>query len=166
MRRETRIESGGTKYRCGRCNEFFPFDGFYKNSRTLLGIKSECKGCHVATSISSRNADLARSTNSAYMARARLLNPERFRQRERIYSANRRKHHPEKVAARAELNKALNRGDLVKPIFCESCDQAKRLTGHHDDYSKPLSVQWLCYACHGRQHRKKFTTISGAEHEC
>ena len=26
------------------------------------------------------------------------------------------------------------------------------VTGHHDDYSEPLTVRWLCYSCHRLHH--------------
>lgn len=35
---------------------------------------------------------------------------------------------------------------------CQSCG-AKNAEMHHPDYSKPLSVEWLCRACHLSLHR-------------
>jgi hypothetical protein len=47
-------------------------------------------------------------------------------------------------------------GQLMRPVVCESCSLAlgktRLLVGHHDDYSKPLSIRWLCPACHRRHH--------------
>lgn len=103
--------------------------------------------------IRTRDPENARQNNAAYMQRARLANPEKFRARDRDSSKKKRALSPEKVAARHAVNNAVKRGDLVKPQACESCGQEKRLTGHHDDYTKPLSVRWLCYGCHGKEHR-------------
>lgn len=48
--------------------------------------------------------------------------------------------HPEAVKAYRALNEAVKRGKVKKPIQCSSCFNTKRLSGHHEDYSKPLSV--------------------------
>jgi hypothetical protein len=149
--RQTKEVDGTTLYRCGRCAEFFPAGGFYKDNRTLLGLKSECKKCHSATNIASRDLNNARRINAAYIARARAADPQKFRDRERKASQTRPK--DEKVFARNELNKAVKRGDVIKPKMCAACGEEKRLTGHHDDYAKPLDVRWLCYPCHGKEHR-------------
>lgn len=61
------------------------------------------------------------------------------------------------VQARKTLRTAVRRGEVVKPEFCESCRKptlARRLHGHHQDYSKPLAVVWLCSICHAAHHRK------------
>lgn len=55
-------EIGGVKhYRCGHCGEFLPAEGFHKSNRTSLGIKSDCKKCHSAISIASRDPETTRA---------------------------------------------------------------------------------------------------------
>ncbi len=43
---------------------------------------------------------------------------------------------------------------LREPESCEACQSttAGKLQAHHDDYSKPLEVRWLCRSCHQRHH--------------
>lgn len=92
----------------------------------------------------------ARETLRKRVARWRAKNKERDREIARAYEER----HPEKTEARKLLSAAVRRGEIVKPEECEGCGQTKRLQAHHEDYSKPLVVQWLCSLCHGMQHRK------------
>lgn len=50
------------------------------------------------------------------------------------------------------VNAALKFGRLVRPNRCMMCTQDKRSEAHHDDYSKPLVVRWLCKQCHESWH--------------
>jgi hypothetical protein len=59
-----------------------------------------------------------------------------------------------KSNARAKLRYAVKTGKIVKPERCEICDRIKQLQGHHDDYTKPLDVKFLCRKCHMKLHRK------------
>lgn len=53
--------------------------------------------------------------------------------------------YPQKFKARITLRNAVAAGKLTKGP-CEICGETD-VQGHHDDYSKPLEVRWLC-----RQH--------------
>lgn len=57
--------------------------------------------------------------------------------------------------------KAILRGDLVRPDDCETCgvqpglasDGRSLIQAHHCDYNRPLDVMWLCQPCHHEWHR-------------
>lgn len=53
-----------------------------------------------------------------------------------------------KESARSKAYKAYRNGKLIKPQKCSICELSKRLEIHHEDYSKPLVVIWLCRKCH------------------
>ncbi len=55
-----------------------------------------------------------------------------------------------KRAAHHAVHKALTRGELRRQR-CEVCGGA-HTHAHHDDYSRPLDVRWLCAGCHRRHH--------------
>lgn len=62
--------------------------------------------------------------------------------------------------ARAYANVNQGRGKLV-PRPCEKCGAAK-VEKHHDDYSKPLEVRWLCRGCHLAHHREVDRAVAAA----
>lgn len=55
-----------------------------------------------------------------------------------------------KVRARALATVSLKRGKLQRQP-CEKC--GRWAEKHHDDYSKPLEVRWLCKDHHHAEHR-------------
>jgi hypothetical protein len=59
---------------------------------------------------------------------------------------------PERKRARKQCAYAIKTGKLIRQP-CEQCGKPKS-EAHHDDYSKPLDVRWLCRPCHGAVHRK------------
>lgn len=63
-----------------------------------------------------------------------------------------REKHPEKFSARLKLSRAVKSGKVV-PSPCEVCGEPK-VQAHHDDYSKPLTVRWLCFQHHLEAHGK------------
>jgi hypothetical protein len=69
-----------------------------------------------------------------------------------------RKTHPltpeqkKKDRARSYAYVYFKRGKLNK-VPCEKCG-SPRSQMHHDDYDKPLDVEWLCRPCHMRLHKE------------
>lgn len=145
---------------CFKCDRELPLDAFYKHPMMADGRLGKCKECTKADVRANYKAK--RPYYIAY-ERARANLPHRVDQRRRYArtpaareSAIFRKRryiasNPEKRAAHVQLGNALRDGKLVRQP-CESCG-AERAHAHHDDYSKPLDVRWLCPPCHAAHHR-------------
>lgn len=60
--------------------------------------------------------------------------------------------YPEKLKARRAVSYAIKKGRLIKePCTCGET----RVDAHHEDYSSPLSVIWLCRLHHSEIHKRK-----------
>jgi len=71
------------------------------------------------------------------------------------YNANKKRwinNNPEKRKAINAANNAVRDGILIRQP-CEGCGATERIHKHHDDYSKPLEVRWLCAKCHHAEHK-------------
>lgn len=64
-----------------------------------------------------------------------------------------RSRYPIKAAAHGIFQHAIREGRMEKQDFCSECGSTKKIEAHHDDYSKPLDVRWLCENCHKEWHR-------------
>ena len=58
----------------------------------------------------------------------------------------------QKFKARYTMGNAIRDGRLKRGV-CEVCGNT-HVDGHHDDYSKPLDVRWLCRKHHYELHHK------------
>lgn len=61
---------------------------------------------------------------------------------------------PDKVRARKLVYEAIRRGELERQP-CEECGATEGVQAHHEDYSRPLDVTWLCGECHRDLHRAR-----------
>ncbi len=57
-----------------------------------------------------------------------------------------------KEGARGSVNRAIKNGTITRKP-CEVCGTSDRIEAHHDDYSKPLDVRFLCQKHHNQHHR-------------
>ena|SRR3990167_2795851 len=59
--------------------------------------------------------------------------------------------YPHKYRAHRLVLDAVRTGLLIRRP-CEGCGE-KRSQAHHEDYSKPLEIIWLCQECHSLRHK-------------
>ena len=134
---------------CFKCKEEKGLEEFYKHSQMTGSHLNKCKTCTCAD-VRKNRRDSPRARE--YDRRRFHENPER-----RAYTirraTERKAEHPEKYRCHYALTNAVRDGRIKKPDRCSRCNEkASRIEGHHDDYSKPLEVVWLCPLCHRRYY--------------
>lgn len=63
--------------------------------------------------------------------------------------------HQLRLHARQLARDAIRAGRLVRQP-CEVCGQTSVIHAHHDDYTRPLDVRWLCLPHHVAAHGGQF----------
>lgn len=134
---------------CTACGEVKQLDEFHKRPRSRHGRRAQCKSCiRKKESARRRNTD---GRHREYNRRWAKENPERVA----TYFQQYRHRNPDKKRAHRRVWDAVRQGKLVKPDACENCMAATekaKLHAHHEDYSRPLEVEWLCQECHEKRH--------------
>lgn len=134
--------------RCSKCGESKPLTAFYRRSNRPRGYESECKVCKEAQKRRHAQSPQAKKLRNQY-DRA-YVSTEYGKQTRREASLRNYYKYPEKAQARWRVLDALQAGKLTKQP-CAVCG-ARRVHGHHEDYSKPLDVIWLCTKHHRERH--------------
>jgi hypothetical protein len=135
----------GTEKLCPKCKVTQPITEFSKDKQTKSGISSHCKPCKRRYSLRYRYANLEK-----VQAQHREYHRNNWAKNQENLKRTKAKH-PEREMARVLLHRALRKGWLTKQP-CEKCGDPKG-QAHHEDYSKPLEVHWMCHKCHGKEHR-------------
>jgi hypothetical protein len=121
---------------------------FYRHPHMGDGHLNKCKFC------AKLDVRLNRAKRADYYIthdRERSGRPERkdqYRRKRIAYRAL----HPERTAVYCRVHRAKKAGVLVPPIRCPGCGEVSRVDAHHEDYSRPLQVTWICPRCHHAHH--------------
>lgn len=146
---------------CRQCRVEKPKDAFYVHPAARDGRMATCKECHKANVSANYRANVEhyrRYDQDRAMLPKRVVARSVYQKTPQGKAAVRRAHihsdarFPLRRAARVAAGNAIRDGRLV-PRPCEVCGEIK-VDAHHDDYSQPLSVRWLCRK-HHREHHKQ-----------
>ena len=77
-------------------------------------------------------------------------NPQRVKELQKIALKNWREKNEHKIRAETKAYKNI---PIPKNQLCEICKKNIATERHHEDYSKPLEVMFVCNKCHNRIHR-------------
>lgn len=131
---------------CFKCNSLKPLSDFYKHSKMQDGHLNKCKTC-TKEDVAKNRIENLETIREYDRNRPNKVERNGYNQR---YSKEYRERFPNKYAAHILVNNYLRDGKLTKGV-CEVCESTNTVA-HHDDYSKPLEVRWLCQAHHVQWH--------------
>ena len=147
---------------CRECNTEKPLSEFYKHPRMADGHLNKCSECVKKRVSKHREANLERIL--AY-DKMRANKPHRVQARKEYAKTEAGKlakkkainayhaRYPMKYAAHVIVGNHIRNGRIVPESSCSCCGSTEKIEGHHDDYTKPLDVRWLCEKCHKEWHR-------------
>lgn len=126
---------------CTKCKQTKQLTDFY------VGV-AYCKVCSRAISREWRrlNKDKKQAQNKDWK--------QKHKQQRAEYRKQYRKDNRLKCNAHSLVWNHINTGKLFKPDFCYLCGDKCEPQAHHEDYSKPLEILWLCPTCHANRHKK------------
>lgn len=131
--------------KCFKCGDKKPVTEFYRHPGMKGGVLGKCKEC------TRRDVRENRKKRIEYYREYDRRRGSRQTKEEQIRW---RMENPEKYIAHTVVSNAIRDGVLKKAKACERCNADGLLHAHHEDYSKPLSVTWLCVPCHHERHRE------------
>ena len=148
------------KKRCKACGVEKPLSEFHKAKANKDGRHTECNVCRCAARrrYCAENRELVAIQNQRLRRKHRAKRLRASKEYRRTHVAEIKAYYHatynEKFqanAARGKVRVAKRHGLLIEQP-CEICGEIEGIEAHHEDYSKPLNVRWLCRIHHARRH--------------
>jgi hypothetical protein len=136
--------------KCFKCGEIKPLSDFYKHSQMKDGTVNKCKVCNKLDVAAHRVKNIDK---------IRAYDRDRGNRQSSDYCKSYRERYPNKYRAVNMVNNQKRMGNIFE-MPCEICG-SYNVVAHHDDYSKPLNVRWLCQAHHKQWHAANGEGING-----
>jgi len=135
---------------CFKCNVVKPLSDFYPHKRMADGYLNKCRECAKKDS----DENYKRKMQDPHW---QIKERERQREKDSRYRAaglrkkRERTHDYKKTKEKYGAYLNAIREKRITPLPCVVCGKEKA-QGHHEDYSKPLDVVWLCVRHHQDRH--------------
>ena len=138
---------------CFKCKQVLDLLEFYKHPMMGDGHINKCKKCTRKDSedrrkIKEKNNNWFLSERKRHREKSQKYREE-GRNNSKSYSKKWDLENPEKKKAHMAVKNALRSGRMHRHPCCICGNKAH---AHHEDYSKPLEVIWLCPKHHGERH--------------
>jgi len=136
--------------KCFKCKADKELSEFYKHKQMKDGHLNKCKECNKIDVANHRVENIDK---------IRAYDRKRGGRQDKLYLKEWRLKYPAKYKAHCMIQNQKRAGNIYEEP-CEVCGSLS-VIAHHDDYSKPLNVRWLCQAHHKQWHAKNGEGLNG-----
>ena len=166
--------------KCWKCKTVKPFQEFGKRKEDKDGIDKICKICRRERdrdyerrnrekrverhaqwrdenrdSINEKNRSKYAENNDEYLKEQKFYRP-RYKDKINVWYSKYNADNRIKLNAQEMVRYYVKKAKLIKPENCSLCERSGiKIDAHHEDYSKPLDIVWLCCNCHLAIHRHR-----------
>jgi hypothetical protein len=163
------MSRGDAMKACFRCGKEKLLSEFYAHPRMTDGRLGKCKECTKTDTRNNYRANreqyreyerMRRDLPHRVLARELYAQTPNGRERRCISREKWEQSNPGKKAAERAISRGVRSGTVKKLFNCQVCGSPRKVEAHHEDYSQPYSVMWLCKKHHwqadvarrGREH--------------
>lgn len=134
---------------CSKCGLIKSISDFQRDASNKTGYYSSCKGCNV---LRCKRYNATEQRRSKILERNRIYDrTESGRKSTRPRSLSWSEKNIDKRRAHWRVKSAIKSGKIKKQP-CKLCRSETNIHAHHDDYSRPLDIMWLCPQHHKDRH--------------
>ena len=150
---------------CNKCEKILPVTDFHKCPKQ--GRSKQCKKCRCEQNrkrYKSKKEKILKQQRKRYQSKResilerhrRYCQTEEGKKSRREISKRARERNPDRQRVYARVKYAIQTGRLKRePCKCGE----ESVEAHHEDYSYPLDVAWLCKKCHAALHHSHLTHV-------
>ena len=132
---------------CSCCKKQFTLEFFQKRAASKDGFTASCKYC-----LRIRDAAKHKKFRDKRIQQMKEYAKTDFSKlSSKLSKLKWKEKNKEKRKSHIIVGNAIRDKKLLKEP-CKVCGSTERVHAHHDDYSKPLDVRWLCAAHHRQWH--------------
>lgn len=144
---------------CFKCGLRLNLSRFYKHSSMADGHLGKCKDCAKADALAHRAKNLekirAYDRNRPNHVDRVAGSSARLKAKGGEYKKKMMRRYHEKYPLKRAAHIAFHNALRDKKVFRKPCIVCgKKAEAHHEDYSKPLKVVWLCGEHHREEHKR------------
>lgn len=135
---------------CFKCRRILPLDAFYKHNQMADGHLGKCKDCNKKDVMENRikRVEYYRDYDRKRSKTTKRKDLDGSRHKAFIEK------NPLANIAHSATSRAIRTGVIQRPSRCDRCQKECKPDAHHDFYTRPLDILWLCDICHCQRHKE------------